>query len=183
MELEVGERMCLDRVENKMRNLFGLLTERIPDLTSSEIGVAYRWLVEIKMVLGNLNNDVSFVGALLAKDFLLKRHRLLGLDISSKAQGAPGLDIDETTSEGDRVVAEIKTTIPYAGNKLGAQQEVTFRKDFVKLGAAKARFKYFFVTEKDAFDATLRKYQQDLEGITLVLLPEGAHDDRFVRAL
>jgi len=66
---------------------------------------------------------------------------------------------------------------------LGAQQEATFRKDFVKLAAAKARFKYFFVTEKGAFEATLRKYQKDLQGITIVLLPEGAHDDSFVRVL
>jgi|SRR6267143_7084655 len=102
MPLAVGERKYLDRLENKMRNLLGLLAKGIPDLTSSEIGVAYRWLVEIKMVLGNLNNDVSFVGALLAKDFLLKRHRISGIDISLKAQGAPGLDIDETTSDGDR---------------------------------------------------------------------------------
>ncbi len=183
MPLETGEVRYLDGLENKIRSLRDALAMGIPELKSLEIPTTYRWLVGIKTILGNFNNDVSFIGALMAKDFLLNRHRISGLDVSLKAQGAAGFDIEVTAANGDRIVAEVKTTIPYAGTKLGAKQAEMFRKDFAKLAAVKTRFRYFFVTEKEAFDATLRKYGTDLEGITVVLLPNGISDERYVRTL
>lgn len=87
--------------------------------------------------------------------------------------GTSGLDIDETTLEGERVVGEVKTTIPVGRDKLGAAQKAGMRKDFAKLRAAEAAHKYFFVTEEQAFDVVRRRHTGDLLGVTLVLLPQG----------
>jgi hypothetical protein len=94
-------------------------------------------------------------------------------DVADKAQGAPGLDLDPRTREGRRVIGELKTTTPYLGRALGAQQRVTFQKDFKKLVTADAYAKYFFVTDRAAFEAVRRDFAQEITGVIVVLLPEG----------
>ncbi len=95
-------------------------------------------------------------------------------DVAAKAQGAPGLDIDAMTEDGERVVGEIKTTVPYNGPDLGASQQATFQKDFDKLRAAEAERKYFFVTNEAVFRLMQRsRYARELEGVTVVLVTTG----------
>jgi hypothetical protein len=92
----------------------------------------------MKAIVGNASNDMSFIAALMAKDYLYSTLPMVDYDAGLKPQGAPGLDIDERTSDGRRVVGEIKTTTPYNGPDLGAQQKAMFAKDFDKLNAASA---------------------------------------------
>ena len=95
-------------------------------------------------------------------------------DAAEKAQGAPGLDIDETTSKHQRVIAEIKTTHPYKEDDLGAQQIDSFKKDAAKLKAERAEHKFFFVTDRATFEVMKKRRYRDLfEGIRVVLLPSG----------
>jgi hypothetical protein len=74
---------------------------------------------------GNAHNWASFVGCLMAKEYLVSTNiNIHQFDASSKAEGAKGLDIDEITTEGYRVVADIKSTSPHkTGSRpdLGAQ--------------------------------------------------------------
>lgn len=91
-------------------------------------------------------------------------------DVAFKPQGAPGLDIDAKTIDGERVVGEIKTTTPYHGHDLGAAQKLTFVKDFRKLEEAVAVHKFFFVTDEATFDVVQRRYLDQLPGSTVVLL-------------
>jgi len=116
---------------------------------------------------------MSFIAALMAKEYLGTVMSLRPFDIGDKPQGAPGLDLDELTIDGRRVVAEIKTTTPYQGNDLGAAQKAAFEKDFVKLNAASADLKYFFVTDRKTFEIVSRKYSKRLPGVNVVLLPQG----------
>ena len=131
------------------------------------------YLTSYKVLLGNLSNDVSAVACLLAKAYLEARHDLPPFEILSKPQGAAGHDVDVRTTGGERIVGEVKTTIPYNGPDFGASQDKEVRKDFDKLAAARADFKYFFVTDQRAFAAIKHKFLPFSAGVILVKLPEG----------
>lgn len=112
--------------------------------------VWYAFLSSLRQIQGNLSNDLSFVATLLAKRYLKNKFGV-DFDAAEKPQGAPGIDIDIQTTGGQRIVGEIKTTVPYQDNDFGAQQAASFKKDFVKLSAATATHKFLFVTEPRAF--------------------------------
>ena len=120
-----------------------------------------------------MSNDLGFFATLMAKQFLSRRH-YVEFDAAAKAQGAPGLDIDTQTRDGRRVIAEIKTTVPYLGTDFGAQQATSIKKDIVKLNSASADYKYFFVTDASAFKALkAKRYLVSTVGIRIVLLTTG----------
>lgn len=114
---------------------------------------------------------MSFIATLMAKEYLGSVLDMAPFDAALKPQGAPGLDIDERTQRGDRVVAEIKTTVPYLGADLGAAQKTSFLKDFAKLRIAEAPYKFFFLTNPDAYNAVMRRYAAEVVGVSVVLLP------------
>lgn len=133
------------------------------------------WFVgldRMKAIQGNTSNALSFVACLMAKRYLMAHHAIAALDVAAKPQGAPGLDIDVCTEGGQRIVAEIKTTVPYSGarNDLGAQQRESFRRDFAKLRQANADVKYFFVTDDHTFEIVNRKYAAEIPGVEIVCL-------------
>ena len=134
----------------------------------------YSFLTELKIIQGNFNNDVSFLATLLAKQYLKEKYGLQHFNAADKPQGAPGLDINVTLSNGKRLVAEIKTTIPYKPDDLGAQQITSFKKDFKKLVEVKADIKLFLLTEYKTYELMKEsKYKSQLSGIKVVLLPTG----------
>ena len=59
--------------------------------------------------------------------------------------------IDVQTQKGQRIIGEIKTTVPYSGarNDLGAQQKQALMTDFSKLNKATADYKYPDSTSPD----------------------------------
>jgi hypothetical protein len=132
------------------------------------------YLTVFKDELGNINNDLSFFATLLAQAYLLKNLDVLPFDAAAKAQGAPGLDIDERTKSGARVIAEIKTTHPYKRDDLGAAQAKTFRADAEKLRLETAEHKFFFLTDRAAYQVMHKeKYRNWFDGIRVVLIPSG----------
>ena len=140
------------------------------DATSADL---YSYLARMKNIQGNTDNGVSLVACLMAKEYLNRHLEMAPFDIALKPQGAAGLDIDERTIAGSRVVAEVKTTVPYQPNDLGAQQKAMFKKDFAKLNAAQSPHRFFFVTHPRTFDIMRSKYANEIPGITVVLLPGG----------
>ena len=165
-----------DRILSKLEKLREYLKGQSldPDGSPAEW---YHHLNHIKGILGNANNDVSFVGALLAKSYLSRRFGEIEIDVAEKAQGAPGLDIDLIVG-GKRIVGEIKTTTPYNGPDFGAQQRAMFEKDFAKLAAAEADHKFMFVTETATFDILCRpSFRAKLAGVTVVQLVSGAESE------
>jgi hypothetical protein len=131
---------------------------------------------DIKRLLGNNNNNLSFIACLFAKKYLLETAKhVFDYDVAEKHQGAKGLDIDifPNTPE-KRIIGEIKTTTPYhiEKNDLGASQRDSFRKDFKKLNSTDAAHKYFFVTDKNTYEIILKKYKKELDDdVEIVLLP------------
>ncbi len=109
----------------------------------------------------------------MAKDYLAKKFRLHPFDAAAKAQGAPGLDIDVQTLDGQRVIGEIKTTTPYLPNDFGAQQRSAFEKDFEKLTTTAADHRFLFVTDRTTFGIIRRRYADRLPGVVIVLLTTG----------
>jgi hypothetical protein len=168
-----AETEYLSGIEGRHRHLRSFLQERAPPTHETTPPEWHRLLSTMKAIVGNASNDMSFIAALLAKAYLCQALPMRDFDVALKPQGAPGLDIDELTADGRRVVAEIKTTTPYAGTDLGAQQEAMFAKDFVKLNGALADLKFFFLTDRTAFDLMRRKYHLRIPAVTVVLLPEG----------
>jgi len=126
-----------------------------------------------RKIQGNISNDGSFIATLLAKQFLNSKFGV-NFDAAEKPQGAPGIDIDVRTSEGHRIVAEIKTTVPYRVSDFGAQQAASFKKDFAKLAASDAAHKFLFVTDSSAFSALKGdKYTKLMPGVRIVHLITG----------
>src|SRR3972149_3953272 len=103
---EIG--LCLEKLANYLAGR----------QASSDPKELLNHLLEVKRILGNLNNSVSFMACLLAKDYLSLAHSGFEFDAAKKPQGANGLDIDEKFDK-KRVVAEIKTTNPYQKNDFG----------------------------------------------------------------
>ncbi|MFN8522627.1 MAG: hypothetical protein U0821_05910 [Chloroflexota bacterium] len=136
MELTERERNALTAIRTRLDQLAEYVTSaQRPDEKSSLLEW-YAYLADLKTIQGNTSNDTSLVATLMARDYLSRVLPMQPFDAAAKPQGAPGLDIDERTVDGKRVIAEIKTTRPYLGKELGVQQKATFKHDFDKLNAA-----------------------------------------------
>ncbi len=164
----------LNALVSRLQQLIKFLAKEKSPSHVTSLQEWHRYLAAMKSIVGNASNDMSFVAALMAKDYLCTVLPMADFDVGLKAQGAPGLDIDERTVDGRRVIAEIKTTTPYGEYDLGAQQKAMFKKDFSKLNAASADLKYFFVIDRTAFTLMQRKYAREVPTVTVVLLPDEA---------
>jgi hypothetical protein len=130
----------------------------------------FKYINEIKNIQGNINNSMSYVSCLLAKEYLLENYNIDSIDVSIKPQAANGLDIDEKLNDGKRIIGEIKTIFPYKENDFGAAQKKSFREDFKKLNDASANYKILFVTEPKSFQILTEKYMKELKNVKIVLL-------------
>ncbi len=166
-----NEISSIAKIKGKVFRLRSYLTALDFDSEVSEIYLS-KCLNQIKTIQGNINNDISLLTTLLAKDYLQNRFDLPPLDFAEKPQGAPGLDVDLITKNGMRVIAEIKSTVPYSGarNDLGAQQKSSFLKDFEKLNKETADNKFFFVTDQETYTIVMRKYKNQIPDVEVVLL-------------
>lgn len=170
MGLSEPENAYLQRAQLRLAELRCYLN----DVRLTEASEVWEWftaLARIKDIQGNFNNDVSFVACLLAKQYL-EMHFGVTFDAAAKPQGAAGLDIDVLTPTGERLVAEIKTIVPYkrARNDLGAAQKKSFRADFTKLNNAQAKHKILFVTDITTFEVIKLRYAKEIPGVKIVLL-------------
>jgi hypothetical protein len=133
----------------------------------------FHFLAKLREIQGNVSNDVSFAATLMAKAYLSAKFGV-SFDAAEKPQGAPGIDIDVLTGSGERIVAEIKTTVPYQRSDFGAQQAASFKKDFVKLAGAAAMHKFLFVTDRGTYLALRKtKYVVQIPGVRVVNLLTG----------
>ena len=161
----------LERIRARLAGL----REYLDGVSLSEESHVPEWfaaLAKIKAIQGNINNDLSFLACLLAKRYLEKRFGLNNFDAAAKPQGAAGLDINVFIPSGKRLIAEMKTTVPYSGvlNDLGSKQKESFRNDFDKLTKTTADHKFFFVTDKATFEVVRRKYSMAIPGVEIILL-------------
>lgn len=163
------EQEYCNAIADRIGRLRALLNARTFEM-GAEPPAWYDFLSVLREIQGNSSNDLSFVATLLAKRYLAEEHGAQ-FCAAEKPQGAPGIDIDVNGEDGARIVAEIKTTLPYQPRDFGAQQAAMFKKDFAKLVLAEAKHKYLFVTEPRAFDVLRKpKYSNLMPGVRVVLL-------------
>ncbi|MEK5233848.1 hypothetical protein MHB42_19320 [Lysinibacillus sp. FSL K6-0232] len=180
-KLSKEELNYIESLSNKLDEIRDSLTGNLTsDFANKGVIEQFEAMKGFRRMIGNIDNDLSFLGCLLMKEFLIQRHSCFGLNVALKPQGSPGLDVDETTTDGKRIIGELKTTYPYKENDLGANQKANFIKDFEKLQQNDADYKYFFLTETKTFDIVRSKYSHHLKGIHLVLLPQAISDCNFV---
>jgi hypothetical protein len=171
-KLTLRERRAVQAVLDRITALTQFLEDN-PVPVDPPAAVLYEYLARMKQIQGNTDNGASLVACLLAKSYLRARLGMEPFDAAEKAQGAPGLDIDARTIAGERVVGEIKTTVPYGAKDLGAQQKTAFEKDFKKLNSANAGHRFFSVTDRRTFALMRERYAQKIPGVSVVLLPDG----------
>lgn len=163
------EQAYLDNIRERIGQLQLFLSNNaLPD--DRDITLLFAFVEELRGILGNSANLQSFLSILLAKAYLLAHFDLDDFDAAEKAQGASGLDIDVLTRTSQRIIGEIKSTIPYGEKDLGAAQKKEFRKDFIKLNAAQADHKFFFVTHQKTYDIVETRYLKEIPNVELVLL-------------
>jgi hypothetical protein len=154
-DLTPGEQSFCKAIRNKDRALRSFLeANNLIDPVAANDWL--RYLSGVKRALGNLNNDVGFVATLLVKDYLKRRFAIRDFDAAGKRQGAPGIDIEAWTAQGDSVIGELKTTIPYQPG-FGAAQRTAILKDIARLAASTARHRFMFVIDPESFQTLCGK--------------------------
>ena len=172
-----NERVGVNGIVQRLREARDFLSSQVLDedlLSEQNLGCLFGLLTHLKKIQGNNSNDISLAACILAKRYLADRFNIGNFDVAAKPQGAPGLDIDLQTQDKDRqrIIGEIKTTVPYSGakNDLGANQKDSFNNDFKKLNKTAADHKFFFVTDQQTYEIVRQRYADKLQGVTIVLL-------------
>lgn len=170
MESTEREQAALGIIADRVDALREFVTRRTPPDRGAPAADWFCYLAELKAVQGNTHNLSSLAACLMAKEYLIQRLPMAPFDVAEKPQGAPGLDIDAHTIDGRRVVGELKTTVPYAGSRLGAAQSKSFASDVAKLEAAEAPLKFLFVTDPTTKQAVEHAFGSRLRNIAVVCL-------------
>lgn len=167
-----NEQRHVKAVGQKLENVKTLLNKTV----LSEAAPMSEWLnclITMKEIVGNAHNDLNTVACLMAKDYLCRRLAMRDYDALAKAHGAKGLDIDEQTLDGQRVIAEIKTTGAFGYKDIRQPQKDAILEDFHRLRATEATHKFFFVVDADVFAIIKRKYSAHALGVVTVLISTG----------
>lgn len=176
------EQAGLVRIGQRIKRLQDFLSTTPRPSPGADALEWHRYLAAMKAIVGNASNDGSLVACLMAKDYLCRQLPMRPFDVALKAQGAKGLDIDERTLDGERVIGEIKTTVPHLGHDLGGAQKSAFAKDFKKLLSTRATHKFFFITDPATFVVLHDRYAKTLPGVRIVLLTTGEEMELTVPA-
>lgn len=168
--MTTNERQSLVQLTQRLAALKGFLSQSVLPDADSALGEWLHYLDAMKQITGNASNGMSLIGCMMAKEYLSRHLPMKSYDAALKPQGASGLDVDEQTVDGRRVIAEVKTTTPFKENDFGAAQISSFRKDFTKLTSTSADFKFLFVTNSLAFDVLQCKYAKLIPDVSIVLL-------------
>jgi hypothetical protein len=173
MERTRVEDTDLNSIRGRIDNLTTFLNGHgVPRLEASLLDW-YSYLLDMKHIVGSLDNFVSFVACLMAKDHLLQKSNVQSFEVALRAQNAPGPDIQTMTVDGKIIQGEVKTTIPCNGPYFGGNQEKSVKRDFEKLRKYDAHHKYLFVTNENTFQLLKNKYAKYLANVTVVQLLTG----------
>lgn len=153
----------LREIGKKMEKLRAFLMNEDLKVKDTDLRNALVKLLELKKIIGNIDNDIHFLTSYLANAFLKKNHDVT-IDLT-KAVGSAGLDI-----ELEEIVGEIKTTIPYLKNDFGAKQKENIKKDLERLEESDKKHKYFFVIDNNTEMILKQKYSKHYPSVKIVNL-------------
>lgn len=166
--LSKKEEAEIDSIKNKLIEI-----KKILNTDSLDVSKCYNELLKVKSVLGNYNNLISFLACIKAKEyfksegFIDESHEI----VADKKQGANGLDFDFLSLKKDRIIGELKTTVPYKKHNFGAKQKESIAQDLKKLINSEAKFKFYFVTNDITFELISKlMLEKNLNNIKLINL-------------
>ncbi len=146
MRLSEHEQRAIAEISQRLSALQQLMRESVIPEVDTAPEDWFRYLAVLKETVGNFHQWLSFVSCVPAKQYLVEHLDMKPFDVGIKPQGAPGLDIDAETRDSARVIAEIKTTVPYLVTRFGSEQRNSILRDIEKLQRAPGVHKYLFVT-------------------------------------
>lgn len=125
-------------------------------------------LIVKKKELSKINLKIHSNAVLLALQHLKEKHPDVK-NWETKLGSDSGVDI---IGDEDKVVGEIKSTIPYGGNRLGAAQATSIKHDLDKMKKYHSASKYFFILDSVAKTAVIHKFQNELNDIKVLAIKE-----------
>ena len=128
-------------------------------------------LVEKKKELSSVNIKIHSNAVQLAEQYLKKIHPNIQ-SWDTKLGSDSGVDIVGYDNNKEKVVGEVKSTIPYGGNRLGAAQAKSIKYDLDKMKKYPGTSKYFFILNSLAKTAVMHKFQDELEDIKVLAIKE-----------
>lgn len=128
-------------------------------------------LVHKKKELSSVNIKIHSNAVQLAEQYLKKIHPNIQ-SWDTKLGSDSGVDIVGYDNNKEKVVGEVKSTIPYGGNRLGAAQAKSIKYDLDKMKKYPGTSKYFFILNSLAKTAVMHKFQDELEDIKVLSIKE-----------
>lgn len=86
MDLTENELAALQQSATRIERLTAFLNENAPPNPEMNSQEWFGYLVRVKSILGNFNNDLSLVSCLMTKDYLTSRHTMAPFDVAEKPQ-------------------------------------------------------------------------------------------------
>ncbi len=128
-------------------------------------------LVKKKKECSGINNKIHSNAVQLAVLYLKKIHS--GIQRwETKLGSESGVDIVGYDINKEKIVGEVKSTIPYGGDRLGAAQATSIKDDLDKMKKYPETLKYFFILTSIAKTAVMHKFQDKLEDIQVLTIEE-----------
>ena len=193
-----GEQKYLGDIQARLDQLKGYLNSHSIDAATATATDWYNHLSAIKQIEGNTGLWLSFLASMMARDYLVKTLDVVPYDVSETTQGAPGLDVEAQvrkhferhlqealrsaprlapsfdvearTRSGERVIGEIKITMPCGANGLGVNQKIAIERDLEQLGREEAKHKFLFFTDARTHLQVTKDYGLLHPDVNIVLL-------------
>ena len=125
------------------------------------------YLIRIKGIIGNLDNEIHTSAMQLIKIYLKEQHPEIQ-DWEFKEGGQAGIDIEGKKDNKLMVIGELKTTNPYLENDFGAAQKKNIIKDLERLENAYLPYKYFFIVNKESFSILHERYRKIFPSVKII---------------
>ncbi len=138
---------------------------------SSELLREIDSLVEKKKEISQTNIKIHSNAVQLAEQYLRKIHPDIQ-NWETKLGSDSGVDIVGYSNNEEKIVGEVKSTIPYGGNRLGAAQATSIKHDLDKMKKYHGTSKYFFILDSITKTAVIHKFQNELDDIKVLAIKE-----------
>jgi len=144
---------------------------KITNVDSIELLQEIDSLVAKKKELSSVNIKIHSNAVQLAEQYLKKIHPDIQ-NWETKLGSDSGVDIVGYDNNKEKIVGEVKSTIPYGGNRLGAAQATSIKYDLDKMKKYPGASKYFFILNSIAKTAVMHRFQDELDDIKVLAIKE-----------
>lgn len=148
---------------------------KISNKDSAELHKELDLLIIKKNECKSIHTDLHAIAVQLAEQHLRKIHEKIEYDDwKMNYRAGKGIDIVGYSNKKEKIIAEVKTTDPSEkeGTELGGEQGKQIKKDLDKMKKHPTALKYFFIIDDVAKTAVIKKFEKELQGITILTIKE-----------